>query len=186
MTLTINPLSLSSTPHSYSCFSFLVIQNLIKTNYLFACSSIQTVLSGDKADSQRQQLQSLFKSALSLRDLAVSSLFSQYYFYLKQTATQAEYSCIKSICCILQWHFISLSQLNVPYLLDCKGEINKSLISLPSLYSPSLFLTYTVQTHTHIHTCLSQIHPHLSSHGTFFGKLFTFYSMLNMRLNGCS
>ena len=61
-------------PHNKSSVSvlnpsfILFFFSFCHQNKLFACSSIQMVLSDDKADSQpqRQQLHSLFKSALSL------------------------------------------------------------------------------------------------------------------------
>lgn len=126
--------------NEYSCFSFNHW-----TNHLFAQWWQSRI---------RQQFHCLFKSALSLWDLAAWSLFSQSVFYLKQIATRAEYRNIKSICCILQWHFISLTQLNIPYFLDCKSEIYKPLIPLPSLYfcSVSLSHTYILYKHTLIYT----------------------------------
>lgn len=59
-------------------------------------------------------------SAPSLRDLAVLSVCPSIVFVLSEQATQAQYSSIKSICCIFQWHLISLTQLSGLYFLDCK------------------------------------------------------------------
>lgn len=77
--------------------------------------------------------------------------------------------------------FISVTQLNAPYFLDCSLAIQ--IISLAALIilslSPALIyidicIHNTTEMHNHTYSEPSS-NPFAS-----FGKLFTFYSMLNM------
>lgn len=75
--------------------------------------------------------------------------------------------------------FISVTQLNAPYFLDCSLAIQ--IISLAALIILSLLCS-------HIYICIhntTEMHNHTYSEPSSnpfasFGKLFTFYSMLNM------